>query len=187
MQKENLDTAGKKFLVDIMLIKLGRWLRILGYDCKIPKDNEISDEDLLDIAEKENRTLITMDKSLSERKTKIGIIHIPSEFNSVKAQLEFLIKKKYIANPMTEGNIEEKVESSVRCSKCGSILFEITKEELNDSYKKKIEKNKREDIDRALSSYNLFWICKDCHQIYWKGSHWKKIIEFLSKLEVKDY
>ncbi|MEM4133767.1 MAG: Mut7-C RNAse domain-containing protein [Candidatus Micrarchaeia archaeon] len=186
MQKENLNTVGKKFLVDIMLIKLGRWLRILGYDCKIPKESEIEDEDLLDIAEKENRTLITMDRSLSKRKTKTSIIYIPSEFNSVKAQLEFLIKNKYIANPIVGGNIEERVESLVRCSKCGSILFEITKEELNDIYKKKIEKNKREDIDKALSSYNLFWICKNCHQIYWKGSHWKKIIEFLSKLEVKD-
>jgi len=60
----------KKFLIDEMLGKLSRWLRMLGYDTSFAKDYEIdknhsvSDKDLIRICLKENRILISRDKDL---------------------------------------------------------------------------------------------------------------------------
>lgn len=182
-------TSSKKFLVDMMLIKLGRWLRILGYDCRIPKSNEIEDEELLKIAEREKRVLITMDKKLSERKTSVNLIYIPSKMNSTKMQLEFLIKNNHISALFLGGDIESKVEGSIRCSECGAELLEVNKDELKtlNIYTTGDKKQRKSiSMDNLVTSHDKFWVCKRCHHIYWKGSHWKKMIEFLSSLEANN-
>ena len=52
----------QRFLVDLMLMRLGRWLRLLGQDVAHPKGE--SDDELLLQAKKESRTIITRDKGL---------------------------------------------------------------------------------------------------------------------------
>jgi uncharacterized protein with PIN domain len=47
-----------------MLLRLGRWLRLLGQDVANPR--KTSDDDLLDQAKGEKRTLLTRDKRLAE-------------------------------------------------------------------------------------------------------------------------
>ncbi len=52
----------QRFLVDLMLMRLGRWLRLLGQDVANPEGS--SDEELLRQAKKESRTIITRDRGL---------------------------------------------------------------------------------------------------------------------------
>ena len=52
----------KRFLVDLMLLRLGRWMRLLGQDVANPEMD--SDEALLGQAKREKRILITRDKRL---------------------------------------------------------------------------------------------------------------------------
>lgn len=52
----------QRFLVDLMLVRLGRWLRLLGQDVANPEGD--SDAQLLLQAKKECRTIITRDKGL---------------------------------------------------------------------------------------------------------------------------
>ena len=52
-----------KFLADAMLGKLGRWLRLFGYDTKIASDI-LSDDEVLELAKKDRRFLLTRDKDL---------------------------------------------------------------------------------------------------------------------------
>ena len=49
-------------MVDLMLMRLGRWLRLLGQDVANPEGS--SDDELLIHAKKESRTIITRDKEL---------------------------------------------------------------------------------------------------------------------------
>jgi uncharacterized protein with PIN domain len=56
------EDTGKRFLVDLMLMRLGRWLRLLGQDVARPEGE--SDKDLLRQARVECRTIITRDKRL---------------------------------------------------------------------------------------------------------------------------
>jgi len=66
VSEETGEETGKetvqRFLVDLMLMRLGRWLRLLGQDVANPEGD--SDEELLCQAEDESRTIITRDKRL---------------------------------------------------------------------------------------------------------------------------
>jgi len=52
------------FLVDEMLLRLGRWLRLLGLDVASPEG--FSDSEILHKAMKEGRTLLTRDRELAD-------------------------------------------------------------------------------------------------------------------------
>ncbi|MEM0372355.1 MAG: Mut7-C RNAse domain-containing protein [archaeon] len=52
-----------KFLCDAMLARLGRWLRMFGYDTEIA-DTKESDAELLERACAEKRVFLTQDKSI---------------------------------------------------------------------------------------------------------------------------
>jgi len=54
----------ERFLVDQMLLRLGRWLRLLGMDVANPEN--ASDSELLQRAIQEKRTLVTRDKRLAD-------------------------------------------------------------------------------------------------------------------------
>jgi uncharacterized protein len=60
----------QRFLVDLMLMRLGRWLRLLGQDVANPQGD--SDEELLRQAEREGRIIITRDKGLYQAGSSAG-------------------------------------------------------------------------------------------------------------------
>ncbi|HIH20449.1 TPA: hypothetical protein HA244_04240 [Candidatus Micrarchaeota archaeon] len=61
--------------------------------------------------------------------------------------------------------------SFILCPRCGGKI-------------KRIAKNKVEGkvFPRVFRQQKFFWACAGCGQIYWKGSHWKKISKKLEKL-----
>ena len=67
-----------KFLCDQMLGTLATWLRLFGFDT-FYANAEMDDDELLKIAEKENRVLITRDKELIIRAKKKNIKVIESK------------------------------------------------------------------------------------------------------------
>ena len=56
-----------RFVVDCMLGKLAKWLKILGFDALF--FSKIEDEELLALARKEGRTLLTRDTGLIKQAT----------------------------------------------------------------------------------------------------------------------
>jgi len=62
MSEDTGEDTGRRFLVDLMLMRLGRWLRLLGQDVALPAGEK--DGELLLKATKESRTIITRDKGL---------------------------------------------------------------------------------------------------------------------------
>ena len=154
-----------RFLADAMLGKLAEWLRILGYDTLAAEDLSIMDDDyLLDIAEDEGRVLLTKDVELYERAKKEGISAVLVEGNDVEHQLAFLVK---------EGLIElREVPSLERCPKCNGVLKRVSKEEVKGLVPMGV-----------YMSHDEFWVCTNCGQIYWKGSHWKRMKEFVERVK----
>ena len=143
-----------KFLCDQMLGSLARWLRLLGFDTYYA-DSEIDDTSLLEIAKKQKRVIITRDKELLIRakKHKIQLIEINSI--NLDEQLKTLLKDKEIN--------EKKVLT--RCSLCNTLVVEINKEDVKNRVPEKVFLNNE-----------LFWYCSKCDKIYWRGSHYDKII-----------
>src|SRR5512137_1135752 len=71
-QSRNVENRNKEhFLVDQMLLRLGRWLRLVGLDVANPEESE--DRKLLHKAKKENRALITRDRSLAKMCKSAGV------------------------------------------------------------------------------------------------------------------
>ncbi len=66
-----------RFLIDRMLIRLGRWLRAAGYDAAFDA-HETSDRALLDRAVRETRRLLTCDRKLAEFRAAPGRVIVLS-------------------------------------------------------------------------------------------------------------
>jgi uncharacterized protein with PIN domain len=99
-----------KFIVDAMLGRLAKWLRLLGYDTIYNK--MLNDDELINIAKNENRILLTRDESLFKKAIK----------SNVSAKLisstDFMIALKELNLPLDESIIGS------RCTICNTILVE---------------------------------------------------------------
>lgn len=141
-----------------MLGKLSRWLRILGHDVKY--SSSIDDCDLFGLAEMEKRVLVTRDRDLSKKGVKKGIEIVLIEAESITGKLVEL-GKKY--------NLDLKVNmNNSHCPKCNTKIKPVPKASVFMELPEMTAKN-----------FNEFWKCVGCNQIYWQGSHWKKIMQTL--------
>ena len=142
------------FIADGMLGKLTRWLRMLGQDVEYSKS--LSDEQLIETTKTENRILLTRDLKLYQRARKQGVD---------TALIEGATKAEKLAGLAKRFNFKLEIDVTVsRCPKCNTPIKLVSKHEIVDR------------IPKATSThYDKFWDCPGCGQIYWQGSHWKKI------------
>ena len=143
-----------KFIVDGMLGKLTRWLRMLGQDVKY--STQFDDDELVAMAEKEHRILLTRDTDLYKRASAKGVD-------------AFYVTGKTEAEKLAE--VAERFDISLtidlsrsRCPRCNAQILLTPKEKIVG----KIEKN-------TFSFYSEFWECPSCGHVYWQGAHWKGI------------
>ena len=156
-----------RFVCDQMFGTLANWLRLLGFDTFYTAE-EISDDELLQVASAENRTLITRDKQLvfSARKLQVPVIYIDSK--DLNEQLKRVLK---------ESNAQIADEKTLtRCSVCNGILKAVKKQ----SVEGKVPEN-------VYLYQQQFWQCLQCHKIYWKGSHFQKIKSKINQLKTELY
>ena len=88
----NVHGSNKKILCDQMLGTLAKWLRILGFDTFYP-DYELSDIEILDIAKKEKRIIISRDKELIIRAKKNKIKNFEMKLTNLDSQLNLVLEK----------------------------------------------------------------------------------------------
>ncbi|RLI00256.1 hypothetical protein DRO28_00255 [Candidatus Bathyarchaeota archaeon] len=155
-------TERPKFVVDGMLGKLARWLRILGYDVKYYRS--MDDDYLIEIAEKENRILLTRDNALYRKSIAKNVDAIFLEEGSRIKNLAKLSKALGIAL---------EVDTTIsRCPKCNSRIEPVAK----NAVKGKVP-------EKTFRRFKEFWICPNCGQIYWRGSHWRNIYGVLNEVK----
>ena len=158
---------GERFLTDGMLGKLTRWLRMLGQDVEYSEGSD--DEHLITAAKAEKRILLTRDVKLHQLAQKRG---------ADAFLVEGAAKTEKLARLAERFGFRLEIDIAVsRCPKCNTRIRGVSKEEVLDR------------IPEATSSYyDEFWVCLGCGQIYWRGSHWKKIEKTLkeAKQALKD-
>lgn len=144
-----------------MLGTLAKWLRVYGFDT-FYATNEMTDDELINIAKKENRVLATRDKELAQvsRRENLKVIEIKDV--NIGNQLKQVLKDVEI----------DKTNVLTRCLICNSILDHIDK-----------KKVKNKVPEGAFQLNNEFWICKKCNKIYWKGSHYDNMIDNIKRLK----
>ncbi len=146
-----------KFIADCHLGKLAKYLRLMGFDTLFFP--HIEDNELILIANDENRIILTRDRYLSQRKNAPALFLEPTD---TKAQLITLIDyydlKKHPA-PFS------------RCIVCNTPLQVIEKEKIIDSLPEKVKKH-----------FDYFEYCPTCDRIYWQGDHYRHMMAFLTQV-----
>ncbi|MGH8458188.1 MAG: Mut7-C RNAse domain-containing protein, partial [Nevskiales bacterium] len=58
-----------------------------------------------------------------------------------------------------------------RCTRCNGLLTPVAKLHLRGRVK-----------TRILQAFDRFRICRDCQQVYWKGSHYDRMEQLINEL-----
>ncbi len=148
------------FLLDGMLGKLTRWLRMIGYEATYLNDCE--DSKLLSLAKHNSLTLLTSDQELYRTAASRGI-----ESFLVEGRTE----PERLAGLAARYKLNLRIDTTVsRCPICGSPLRETIKNEVEDLVP-----------PATFKVQQTFWVCNnpECGKVYWQGSHWKQIEQTL--------
>ena len=140
-----------KFFVDSMLGNIAKKMRLMGYDTLY--FSHIEDELLIQTAKKENRVVISRDEDLIRISQKNEVKSIFIQNKREIQQFQEIMENLGIKMVEINGN-------KARCPNCNSKTKSIDK------------KNISQKIPKKVLEYNeKFWICKNCNQIYWEGTH----------------
>ncbi|MCS7261153.1 MAG: Mut7-C RNAse domain-containing protein [Anaerolineae bacterium] len=141
--------ASVRFVVDVMLGSLARWLRRLGYDTDYANDRD--DRELVRIARAEGRVLLTRDSALATRK---GISTLLIESQALDEQLAQVVRA---FPPPHEVQMP-------RCAECNAPLQAVSPDEVVEQVPSYIYCTRKH-----------FRRCPGCGRVYWPGSHWERI------------
>lgn len=149
-----------KFIADMMLGRLARWLRLYGYDTLYGVED---DDEIIEIARREGRVILTRDSGLAERARKFGLKVILLGSNSLEGQVREL--KRFGVE------FQELFPPNARCPKCNGPIRPVPKEEVKDRVPQKV-----------YESYDEFYVCEDCGQVYWPGRQWREMLKIDERL-----
>ncbi len=133
-----------RLAVDRMLMRLARWLRLLGVD--VIADASLSGSELLKIARADNRILVTRDKRL---RTAADVFFIES--NAISSQLREAVGRF---------RLDPRMISLTRCSRCNLVLTPVARELVS-----------RRVPPYVFASHDRFAACQACGRIYWPETH----------------
>ena len=144
-----------RFVLDVHLGKLAGDLRLLGFDTLYRNDYE--DEELAVICDDQKRIVLTRDRGVLMRSLVTHGYYVRA--TSPKTQI-IEVGKRY--------NLFNYNQAFSRCIRCNGLLKPIEKHLISDQIPEQI-KNDVEEFSRCLS----------CDQIYWQGSHFNKLKQFV--------
>jgi len=134
-----------RFVADVMLGRLARWLRALGYDTLYFHD--APDRRLLAVALAERRRLLTRDVALAPRAREAGLL--------VRAEeLDLQIREVTDACGLAGRRVLS------RCLECNGVLASATPEAVRGRVP-----------PYTFATCREFWQCSDCRRVFWAGTH----------------
>jgi len=147
-----------KFVVDHMLGRLAKWLRILGYDTVYSAS--LDDPDLVRISQAEGRLLLTRDTGIARRK---GVQCLLVTADKVEEQLLEVARRcglRLDGEPMS------------RCIRCNVVLSEIDRDAVRG-----------EVPSYVWQTQSTFRRCLVCGRLYWRGTHWDRMRERIAAIK----
>jgi len=148
-----------RFIADVHLGKLVRFLRILGFDTLYR--NDFDDNEIIEISIKEGRVILTRDK---------GIL------KNGKVQRGYFVRscnyKEQLKEVVNRFDLKTSIKPFERCMVCNGLLKNVRKEEVVDKL-----------LPNTRKFYDEFKVCKSCGRIYWKGSHYKRIMSLVDEIK----
>lgn len=145
----HVKTEAMRFSVDAMLVKLARYLRVIGHDAVWDFESSLATS--IERADHENRVFLTRNHNVGHQ------YPLPRRWLLIRAddpveQLRHVIRE-YGIDP------EERLFS--RCICCNVELVEIVK---SPELAARV-------AERVFHSYRRFFTCPRCDTVFWKGTH----------------
>jgi uncharacterized protein len=137
------------FMVDHMLVKLGKYLRILGYDAAW--DNDVRTHALIERSNAEQRVFLTRNKHIAEQYPNPTHLFVLNETDPVK-QLRIIVQ---------EFKLDPQAGLFSKCIRCNVFLEKVGDKE---TICLKVHPN-------VYARFADFFTCPKCGAVFWKGSH----------------
>lgn len=145
-----------RFIADVMVGRLARWLRILGFD--VLYSNRYEDDEIIRIADADSRLVLTRDRRLASRISDHSIL---IEADDIDAQILQVVEHAGI----------REFHPFRRCIACNSLLTPVDKESVFHRIPHYV-----------YWTQEQFAECSACHRIYWRGTHSDKMMKKLQRL-----
>jgi uncharacterized protein with PIN domain len=147
------------FVADCMLGRLAKWLRILGFD--VLYFSKAEDPDLVKIARREGRVLLTRDTGLIERTAKR-----PNRLFIRSDEWE-----DQVVQVLDDLGLWDEVRPNTRCIPCNRPLKPLSRDQARNLVTPYVR-------EHASS----FAICPGCDRVYWQGTHYGDMERKIEKL-----
>ncbi len=158
MPGQNRLSGKVKFILTKELGRLAKWLRILGYDSKFYREDNLST--LVITALREDRIILTRNSRIS-RFPGPRLLQIDSDF--VDKQIKQLIRQLKL-KPKAK-------EMFSRCVICNVELKQIAKARVRTKVPAYVYQTQKD-----------FMVCPRCKKVYWQGTHWGNARKYLEKI-----
>lgn len=145
-----------KFIADCHLGKLAKYLRVMGFDTLY--FNTINDNELIELATRDKRIILTRDKAMHERdKAPTFYLEPIDNLEQLKALQEHFFIKDFVLRG--------------RCIICNVELSTVEKDKVESKLPKKVK-----------LYFSDFEICSACKRIYWHGDHYKRMMKIIANI-----
>lgn len=151
-----------RFVLDAHLGKLAGYLRLLGFDTLYR--NDYDDETLARISSAEPRILLTRDRGLLKR----SLVTHGYYVRQVDPQ-------RQIVEVLHRFDLQGQIAPFHRCIRCNGLLRDVSKEMIGDRLP-----------HHTCEYYDEFHMCDQCGKVYWKGSHYQRLLDFIASLARND-
>jgi uncharacterized protein len=147
-----------RFVADVMLGRLSKWLRIAGFD--VLYSNRFSDDELVALSRREHRVLLSRDTRLLVRKVVDLFVFLESE--NIQEQIRQIFR---VTNTTSLPGL------LTRCLTCNAVLQDVERESVRTSVPSFV-----------FETQNRFKRCPRCDKIYWAGTHRQAVLRRLETL-----
>lgn len=148
-----------RFIADVHLGKLAGYLRLFGFDTLY--DPGMDDKTIIETARLQKRIILTRDRGILKNSKVLHGVYVRSQ-----------IPKTQLLDIVHRLNLVEKFNPFARCMKCNGKINCVSKEKILPRLKPDTRKY-----------YDEFFQCLHCNKIYWKGSHYVKMMKYLDQIK----
>lgn len=150
-----------RFALDVHLGRLAGLLRMFGFDAAYL--NSIDDEELVRLARREKRVILTRDRGLLKRRSVTHGYLVRS-----------ILPRDQMREVVRRFDLRDAARLGSRCIACNTPLSAVDKAEVVALIPPLVAR-----------LYDQFSCCPSCGRIFWRGTHWVKMEELADSLGLK--
>ncbi|MFQ5860158.1 MAG: Mut7-C RNAse domain-containing protein [Dehalococcoidia bacterium] len=161
MRAGDVMEGGPRFIVDLNVGRLAKWLRAMGYDTLFLPG--IEDGELIRLALRDGRIILTRDSLLLQRRViTSGMLRaLLIRDDALMDQLRQVVRELGL----------DRSRDFSRCLRCNELLVSAQREAVQDRVPPYVFQTQRE-----------FMVCPACQRIYWRGTHWANMCTELAQV-----